>query len=438
MRLRHLAIGIVVLTFGAAAAHAEDDGQWAMAAKNYASTRYADLNQINVSTIPALRPEFTFSLGTVKGAEAAPIVVGSTMYIVAPYPNYLYALDLSKPGAPLRWRFEPHPAPASQGVACCDVINRGAVYWQGKVIFNTLDGQVVAVDAAKGTEVWRTPLGNINKGETITMAPLVVKGKVLVGDAGGEFGVRGWMTALDAATGKMVWRAYHTGPDKDVLIGPDFKPFYAADRGPDLGIKSWPAEAWKTGGGTAWGWISYDPELNLIFYGTGNPSPWNPKQRAGDNKWTAGIFARNPDTGQARWFYQLSPHDLHDYDAVNENVLLDLSISGRVRKVIVRPERNGYIYVLDRATGEVLSADPFVTVNSSKGVDLKTGRLIPNPEKEPKVGKVIRQICPSSNGAKDWNPSAWSPRTHLLYVPHVNMCMDAQMASAPRKGVPAI
>ncbi|HYG25995.1 MAG TPA: PQQ-binding-like beta-propeller repeat protein, partial [Caulobacteraceae bacterium] len=187
-------------------------------------------------------------------------------------------------------------------------------------------------------------------------------------------------------------------------------------------------QAWKIGGGTVWGWISYDPELDLIYYGTGNPGPWNPEQRPGDNKWTAGIFARDPDTGQARWFYQFTPHDMHDYDAVNENVLLDLPIGGTTRKVILRPERNGYMYLLDRATGEVLSADPYVYVNSSEGVDLQTGRLKVNIDKKPTVGKVTRHICPSANGAKDWNPSAWSPRTRLLYVPHVNMCMDAQSA----------
>jgi lanthanide-dependent methanol dehydrogenase len=252
-----------------------------------------------------------------------------------------------------------------------------------------------------------------------------VKGKVLVGNSGGELGVRGWLAALDASSGKIAWRAYSTGPDKDVLIGPQFRPFYAADRGKDLGVSSWPPEAWKLGGGNTWGWISYDPQLNLIFYGTGNPGPWNPEQRPGQNKWTAGIFARNPDTGQARWFYQWSPHDLHDYDGVNENVLVELTLSGKPRKVLLRPERNGYVYVLDRATGEVLSATPFVHITTSLGVDLKTGALHYNPKTEPKVGRVIRDICPASPGAKDWQPSAWSPRTQLLYIPHQNLCQDA-------------
>jgi PQQ-dependent dehydrogenase (methanol/ethanol family) len=261
----------------------------------------------------------------------------------------------------------------------------------------------------------------------MTMAPLVVKGKVLVGNSGGEMGVRGWLTALDAASGKIAWRAYSTGPDAECLIGPDFKPFYSQDQGKDLGVSSWPPDAWKTGGGTVWGWISYDPEQNLIFYGTGNPGPWNPAQRPGDNRWTAGIFARNPDTGEALWFYQWSPHDLHDYDGVNEQILLDMPVGGQTRKVLVRPERNGYVYVMDRTTGQVLSANPFVHITTSKGVDLQTGRLVYNEEKNTEqVGKVIRDICPASPGGKDWNPAAFSPRTGLVYIPHNNLCEDAE------------
>jgi PQQ-dependent dehydrogenase (methanol/ethanol family) len=397
-----------------ASAPQADDGQWLMPAKDYASTRYSGLDQINAGNVKNLKVAWTFSTGVVRGHEGAPLVVNDTMYLVTPFPNDLYAFDLTQPGAPAKWSFKPSPSAAAQGVACCDVVNRGAAYANGRIFYNTLDDHTVAVDAATGKQVWKTKVGDINQGETITMAPLVVKNKVLVGNSGGEMGVRGWLTALDTETGEIAWRAYSTGPDKDVLIGPDFKPFYAQDRGVDLGVKSWPAEAWKIGGGTVWGWISYDPELNLIYYGTGNPGPWNAEQRPGDNKWTAGIFARDADTGQARWFYQTSPHDLYDYDSVNELVLLDLQIGGRLRKVLVRPERNGYLYILDRATGEVLSADPYSHITSTTGVDLKTGRLQYVPEKQPEVGKVIREICPPSPGAKDWQPSAWSPRTGLL------------------------
>jgi lanthanide-dependent methanol dehydrogenase len=407
-----------------------DDGQWTMPARNYASTRFSGLDDINRGTAAKLRLAWTFTDGSVFGHESGPLVVGTTMYIVTPFPNELYALDLTKPGAPAKWKYAPPVQAAAQGVACCDKVNRGAVYDNGRIFYNTLDNQVVAIDALSGAEVWRTRIGDINRGETITMAPLVVKNKVLVGNSGGEMGVRGWLTALDANSGEIAWRAYSTGPDADVLIGPAFKPFYQKDRGRNQGVTTWPPGGWEHGGGTVWGWISYDAELDLIYYGTGNPGPWNPEQRPGDNKWTSGIFARDPDTGEARWFYQWSPHDLHDYDGVNENVLVDLPIGGQVRKLLLRAERNGYMYVLDRATGEVLSADAFAHITSSKGVNLKTGEYYPNEKKSPKSGVVIRDICPAPPGAKDWQPTAWSPRTGMLYVPHNNLCADMEAYEA--------
>ena len=402
-----------------------DDGQWIMPAKNYASTRFSSLTEINVNNVQSLKLAWTFSTGFTRGHEAAPLVVNNTMYIVTPWPNVLYALDLTKPGAPMKWKYEPHPSASAQGVACCDVVNRGAAYYNGKIYYNTLDVQTVAVDANTGKEVWKTRLGDINMGESITMAPIVAKGRVIVGNSGGEFGVRGWMAGLDADTGKMVWRAYGTGPDKDVLIGPNFKPFYAMDRGTDLGMKTWQGEQWKIGGATGWSWISYDPDLDLIYYGTSNAGPWNADQRPGDNKWGSTLFARRPATGEAIWAYQINPHDDHDYDAVNENILLDLNIKGQMRKVLAHPDRNARMYIMDRATGEVLSAEAFAFQNTTKGVDLKTGKLATDPSKSTGF-KTVRDICPAAPGGKDWQPSAFSPRTGLLYVPHNNLCMEFQ------------
>jgi len=407
-----------------------DDGQWVRPAKDYASTRFSSLTEINTTTVRNLRVVSTFSTGYVRGHEAAPIVANGTMYIVSPFPNIVYALDLTKPGLPLKWQYNPKPEAAAQGVACCDVVNRGAVFDDGKIFFNTLDDHTVALDAATGKPVWDTKVGDIQIGETITMAPLVVKGKVLVGNSGGEMGVRGWLKALDENTGKVAWTAYATGPDQDVLIGSSFKPFYAKDRGTDLGKTSWPPDMWKIGGGTMWGWISYDPALDLIYYGTANPGPWNPEVRPGDNKWTSTQFARKPETGEAVWGYQMTPHDMHDYDGINEQLLIDLPINGQVRKALVRPDRNGYIYVMDRTTGELLSASPYGFINSSSGVDLKTGDLKVNPDKAPQVGKVIREICPAAPGMKDWQPTAYSPKTGLLYIPHQNLCMDEEGLSA--------
>lgn len=408
----------------AVAGSAKATAEWPMPGKNTALTRYSKLDQINTENVKDLQVSSTFSLGVNRGQEAAPLVVGDTLYVVAPFPNTLFALDLSKPGAPLKWRYDPAPAMAAQGVACCDVVNRGAVYSEGRVYFNTLDGFTIAVDAATGKEAWRTKMAEYQKGETITMAPLVAGNKVIVGNSGGEMGVRGWAAALDKTSGKVVWKAYSTGPDAEVLIGDGFKPYFDQYKGKDLGVSTWPSGMWQQGGGTVWGWVSYDPDLNLIYYGTSNPGPWNSSIRPGDNLWTAGIFARDADTGQARWFYQFSPHDMSDYDGVNENILIDITWKDKPRRALVHPDRNGYIYLLDRETGELLSADPYHHITSSKGVDIKTGRLIYNKEKEPSDQHFVKDICPAPPGAKDWQPSAFSHKTGHLYIPHNNLCMD--------------
>jgi alcohol dehydrogenase (cytochrome c) len=406
------------------AAPVEGDVEWTSPGKDSALTRYSTLADINARTAKDLRVAFTFSMGVNRGQEAPPIVVGNTLYVVSPYPNTLYALDLTQPGAPLKWRFDPNPEQAAQGMACCDVVNRGAAYSDGRLYFNSLDGNTIAVDAETGKEAWRTKMAEIRMGETMTMAPLIAGDKVIVGNSGGEMGVRGWAAALDKKTGEVVWKAFSTGPDAEVLIGADFKPTYPQYQGKDLGMSSWPTDMWKQGGGTVWGWVSYDPELNLIYYGTSNPGPWNSSMRPGDNLWTAGVFARDADTGQARWFYQFSPHDVSDYDGVNENILVDLPAKDGPRKVLIHPDRNGYMYVIDRGTGKLISANPFHAINSSEGVDLPTGRLIYNKEKRPQLDKFVKDICPAPPGAKDWQPAAFSHKTGHLYIPHNNLCMD--------------
>jgi PQQ-dependent dehydrogenase (methanol/ethanol family) len=409
-----------------------DDGQWTMATKDYSNSRFSGLDQINVGNAKQLKLSWKFSTGVFRGQEAAPLVIGDTMYVVTPFPNYLYALDLKKPGT-LKWKYDPKAEAASKGEACCDWVNRGAAYADGRIFYNTLDAHTVCVDAASGKGIWKTKIGDINVGETITMAPMVVKGKVYVGISGGEFGVRGRLTCLNTSDGKIKWRAYSTGPDADCLIGPRFHPYYKSDQGKDLGVKTWPPGHWKIGGGTIWGFLSYDPETNLLFYGTGNPGSWNPDLRPGDNKWSCGCFARDADTGEAVWFYQWSPHDEFDHDGINECMLLDLKLDGPdkpARKVLVHPGRTGYMYVLDRATGQVLSADPFTRVTAAKGVNLDNGRLIINEAKKPQVGKVIRDVQPASPGAKDWQPSAYSPRTGFLYVPHQNLTCDYEAVEA--------
>ena len=399
-------------------------GEWQSQARDYANTRYSPLDQIKVENAKQLKVAWTFSDGINFGHEGAPLVVGSTMYIVSPFPNVAYALDLSKPGAPIKWSYSPDPSPLAIGKACCDAVMRGWAFANGKLIYNLLDDHTIAIDAETGKEIWRTKMGNVENGETMTMPPFVVKNKVFVGNSGGEMGKIGWLAALDVDTGKEVWRAYSAGPDQLVKIGADFKPFYDWMKGKDLGVSTWPADMWKTAGGAAWGWISYDPELNLIYYGTSNPSPRVPAQRPGLNLWTSAIFARDMDTGMAKWAYSFTPHDQWDYDGINENVLVDLSIKGQDRKVLVHFDRNAYAYTIDRTTGEVLVATPFAYENWSSGFDMKTGMPVVRPEMEPKPNVKLANVCPPDIGGKDWQPSAFSPQTGLLYAGIFNICMD--------------
>jgi PQQ-dependent dehydrogenase (methanol/ethanol family) len=405
-------------------------GEWRLPAGDNANTRYSSLAQIDTSNVHNLKVQRMFSTGVAHGHEGQPLVVNDTLYVVTPYPNDLIAIDLKDLQGPIKWRYHPNPDPAAVGKACCDVVNRGASYAAGKIVYNLLDAETVAVDAETGKEVWRAAIGDFNRGETTTMAPLIVKNLVLVGNSGGEMGVRGKLVALDLATGKEVWRGYNTGPDSDVLIGPEFKPFYPDSQGTDLGVSTWPPDTWKIGGGTVWGWISYDPALNLVYYGTANPSPWNADARPGENKWTCAIIARDADTGHVRWADQLVPHDSWDYDEIMENVLVDMDWQGKPRKLLLHPGRVGFMFVLDRETGEMLSAEPYVPINWAKRYDLGTGMPEIDPERATHQGKVVRDICPSSTGAKDFIPSALSPRTGLLYIPAHDTCMEYEGVEA--------
>ena len=401
------------------------NGDWRMPTGDYGNLRYSPLSAINTTNVKNLHPVTTMSTGVDRGHEGQPLVIDNTMYVVTPYPNNLIAVDLTKPGGAIKWIFEPHPDPRAVGIACCDVVNRGASFANGKIIYSLLDAHVVAVDAATGHEAWRTKVGDINVGETMTGAPLIVKNKVIVGNSGGELGVRGYVAALDVDSGKELWRAYNSGPDTDVKIGPNFHPFYQKDQGKDLGVSTWRGDQWKLGGGTVWGYMSYDPETNLFFYGSGNPGVWNPDLRPGDNKWSCTIFARDADTGEAKWAYQVTKHDSWDYDSIMENVLVDMDWQGKPRKLIIHPGRTGFVYVLDRETGELLSAEKFVdSTNWASGYDLKTGLEKTDPKMETHYGVVTSGICPSSTGGKDFIPSAFSPRTGLLYIPSHNTCMD--------------
>jgi alcohol dehydrogenase (cytochrome c) len=260
----------------------------------------------------------------------------------------------------------------------------------------------------------------------LTGAPIVVNNKVIVGNAGGELGVRGWVQALDLATGKALWKAYNTGPDADVMIGRNFHAYYSKDQGVDLGATTWPSSMWRQGGATSWAWLTYDPALNLLFYGTANPGVWNPDMRPGDNKWASSIIARDPDTGQAVWAYQLVGHDGWDYDAVNESIVADLPIGGALRKVIVHFNKNGFAYTIDRSTGQVLVANPFRQQTWTTGIDLSTGIPAVANGYSPHQGQTTHNICPSPLGGKDWEPAAFSLKTGLFYIPSINVCDDLE------------
>jgi PQQ-dependent dehydrogenase (methanol/ethanol family) len=421
-------------------AQGRSDAEWSMPAKDYSSTRYSSLAQITPSNATRLRPVWTFSTGVLAGHEGQPLVVNDTMYVVTPWPNVLYAFDLTKEGYPLKWKYRPAVSPNAIGVSCCDVVNRGAFFADGKIVYNLLDGHTVAVDAATGRELWVAKIADVANGETTPMAPFVVKDRVIVGASGGEFGIYGGVKGLDLKTGKIVWTARNIGPDDEMLVKADtFKPFY--DKGTNLGQASWGGDTWKTGGAPVWGWMSYDPDLDLVFYGTGNPSPYNAEQRPGDNKWTSSVLARRPSDGALVWAYQFTPHDNWDYDGVSTMILADVQVGGRTRKALVTFNKNGFQYTLDRATGEVLAARPFVQVTWAKSVDLATGKPVLEPSKQTGASKGnVKDICPSlEGGVSPASPAAYSPHTHLFYTSTNNLCMDFEAVRATHiRGVPFI
>jgi PQQ-dependent dehydrogenase (methanol/ethanol family) len=399
-------------------------GNWTSPGKDFQATRYSALNQITTENVKNLKQVWSFDTGIKDGHEGQPLIVNNTMYVVTPYPNVLHAFDLTKPGFPKKFEYRAPIDPAAPGKACCDNVNRGAAYADGKIIYNLLDNHTIAVDANTGKEVWRTKLGEVSKGATMTMAPLIVGTKVYVGNSGGEMGVRGWIKALNVRDGSVAWTGYNAGPDSDVKIGPRFKSPYPATNGKNAGVTSWKGDEWKIGGSTVWGWVTYDPDLHLIYYATSNPGTWNPDQRPGDNLYSAAVMARDPDSGDLIWAWQATPHDQWDYDAVNESIPVDLMIGGQMRKVLVHFDRNGFATTIDRATGKLIHAKPFQHLNWATGYDMNTGRPILVPEKETHQGRLTKNICPSSSGAKDQQPSAFSPRTKLFYSPSHNVCMD--------------
>jgi PQQ-dependent dehydrogenase (methanol/ethanol family) len=429
---------VAALTAGAVSA--EDDlikmsqnpKDWVMATGNYANQRHSQLKQITAQNVGKLQVAWTFSTGVLRGHEGAPLVIGNVMYVHGPFPNPVYALDLNNDGKIL-WKYEAKQDPNVIPVMCCDTVNRGLAYADGKIFLHQADTTLVALDAKDGKVVWQVKNGDPAKGETGTSAPMVVKDKVLVGISGGEFGVQCHVTAYDLKTGKQVWRGYSEGPDNQLLVDPAKTTELGKPIGENSSLKTWEGDQWKIGGGCTWGWMSYDPQLNLIYYGSGNPSTWNPKQRPGDNKWSMTIWARDPDTGMARWVYQMTPHDEWDFDGVNEMILADQTINGQARKILVHFDRNGFGYTLDRTNGELLVAEKFdPKVNWATKVDMdKKSPTYGRPQVVPQYSTEhngpdvnSKGICPAALGSKDEQPAAFSPETGLFYVPTNHVCMD--------------
>ena len=415
---------------------ASDPKNWAMPTGDYANTRYSQLDKINKDNVKDLQVKWTFSTGVLRGHEGGPLVIDDIMYVHTPFPNIVYALDLNNDGRIL-WKYEPRQDPKVIGIMCCDTVNRGVAYGDGKIILNQADTMVTALDAKTGKVAWSVKNGDSTdggKGKSGTHAPIVIKDKVIVGISGGEYGVRGWVAAYNLKDGSLAWKGYSMGPDAETLLDPEKTTQLGKPVGKDSGTNTWEGEQWKTGGGSTWGWYAYDPKLNLVYYGTGNPSTWNPVQRPGDNRWSMTIFARDVDTGVAKWVYQMTPHDEWDFDGVNEMILVDgMDVNGAKHDVLVHFDRNGFAYTMDRTNGELLVAkkyDPAVNWATEVVMDPKSDQY----GRPQVVAKYSTQqngedtnttgVCPAALGTKDQQPATYSPKTGLFYVPTNHVCMD--------------
>lgn len=421
-------LGLPIALAGQPNRPAAASSDWQLPGRDYGLTRFSPLDQLTTTNVVNLKALWSFSTGALRAHEGNPLVVGGIMYVHTPFPNAVYALDLTKPGGPTLWSFSLPAATArlTMPTGCCDVGSRGLGYHpSGKIFVPVLTGDLVALDAKTGREIWRAKHGDYRVGATTPAAPLVVKDVVIIGTSGAEYGVRGYLSGYDVTTGRQLWRAYHTGPDVDVLLEGEANGSLTSHKGRDLGASTWPGEEWRRGGATASGSISYDPELNLIYYGTDHPSPHNPAGRAGDNKWSATLFARVPETGKVRWAYQVTPHDEWGFDASNENILVDLKFAGAPVKALVHFDRNGFAYTIDRTNGKLLVAERYGPANWASRIDGPTSQPMREARFQTTTTKTSG-VCPGAIGAKGLQPAAYSPVTALFYVPVMNLCMDIQ------------
>jgi len=417
----------------------DNPNYWAFPGGNYWNWRYSDLKQINTKNASKLQAAWPCAAGVLRGHEGGPLVLPTsatgldhdTLYIHAAFPNNVFAINLDN--LEIIWEYAPvQDWDEVVPVMCCDTVNRGLGYGDGKILLQQADTTLVALNAKTGDKIWSVKNGDPKKGETNTNAPHVIKDKVITGMSGAEFGVRCWLAAYNLSDGKLAWKAYSMGPDKDLLF--DSKTTSLGKKvGKNSSLKSWEGDQWMQGGGSTWGWWPYDKKENLVYYGSGNPGTWNPTVRPGDNKWSMTIFARDVDTGIARWVYQMTPHDEWDYDGVNEMILVDMKVKGKERKALVHFDRNGFGYTMDRVTGELLVAEKYdPAVNWATHIDMKTGRpQVVDRYSTDHNGEDVNttNICPAALGTKDQQPAAYSPRTGLFYVPTNHVCMDYEPVS---------
>lgn len=425
----------------------QDPNQWGAIGRDYGLNRYSPLKDINTETVKDLQMIWALSSSTLRGHEGQPLFISDVggkpmLFAVTAWPNIVWALDMSNPdNYDIAWRYEKKTDRDESAIprACCDVVNRGLSYADGKVVFGTLDGYVIALDAKSGNEIWVTKHAYPENGETQTPAPIIVNDKVIAGFGGDEFAARGRLSAYNLKDGSVAWKWHSNGPDKDVGYAPDFNSAnpHFGQAGSDIGVTTYPKDEWKIGGGAPWAWYSFDPKLNLVYASTGNPGHWSPSYRCGedthekcntgkwDNKWSMTTFARDADTGLAKWAYQMTPFDQWDYDGVNENLLVEMDIDGeKNRPVLVHFDRNGFVYVHDRRDGTLLRAHKFVTVDWAEKVDLETGRPVKVKKHSPFAIGVATPACPSAMGGKDQQPCAVDPTDpEHFYCPTNNWCM---------------
>ncbi len=407
-----------------------NEKNWAMQAGDMANTRYSRLGQINKGNVDKLRVAWSFSTGVLRGHEGSPLVIDGVMFLHSPFPNKVFAIDIDT--QKILWKYEPKQDAVVIPQMCCDTVNRGVAYAENKVILQQADSTLVALNAKTGKVEWSVKNGDAKLGAVNTNAPHIFKDKVITGISGGEWGVRGFIAAYNLSDGKLAWKGYSVGPDSEMLMDPQSTMTWTdgkmAPVGANSSLKTWQGDQWKIGGGTTWGWYSYDKALNLMFYGTGNPSTWNPAQRPGDNKWSMSIFARDVDTGKVKWVYQMTPYDEWDFDGINEMILADIDVKGKPTKALVHFDRNGFAYTMNRVTGELLVAEKYdPKVNWATHVDMKTGRpQVVAKYSTAKNGPDVntKGVCPAALGTKDQQPASFDPNTKLFYVPTNHVCMD--------------